>query len=366
MTTQRARVQIQVNKIAENYGHICDLVGEACKVIAVVKADAYGHGAVCVCNRLYEAGCRYFAVACIEEAVHLRENGVKGNILILGNTDPSYTKQLRDLDLIQTVDCASYAKALDANGGARVHIKVDTGMSRLGLYCHRAEDVSSAADAISLIASIPSLQIEGIFTHFADSDGEDEAFTRMQYRAFSSLLDELQSRGISVGLRHCCNSAGIVRFPDMHLDMVRAGLILYGLMPSEFIRDDAFCPAMKLIARVSAVNEIKAGDTVSYGCAFKAERDMRVAVLSIGYADGLSRALSGNLSVTIGGFDAPLIGRICMDLCMVDLGDIPCKPGDEAVVFGSASKIDEIAHKLGTINYEVICSLKKRVAIEYV
>lgn len=366
MTTQRVRVQIQANKIAGNYNHIRSLVGNSCHVLAVVKADAYGHGAVRVCNLLFEEGCRYFAVACLEEAVHLRENGVCGNILILGNTDPSYASQLRAMDLIQTVDSASYAKALAIEGGARIHIKVDTGMSRLGLYCHRREDAGSAADDISRIVSLPSLRMEGIFTHFADSDGENEAFTRIQFGAFAALLDELHARKIPVGLRHCCNSAGIVRFPDMHLDMVRAGLILYGLMPSEYICDDAFLPAMKLIARVSAVNEIKAGDTVSYGCTFQATCDMRVAVLSIGYADGLSRALSGNLSVTIGGRSVSLIGRICMDLCMVDLGDVPCKAGDEAVIFDSAQKIDEIAHKLGTINYEVICSLKKRVAIEYV
>ncbi len=366
MTTQRARVQIQANKIVGNYRHICDLVGNDCGVIAVVKADAYGHGAIRVCNLLFDAGCRYFAVACIEEAVHLRENGVLGNILILGNTDPSYASQLQELDLIQTVDSASYAEELAKFGGARIHIKVDTGMSRLGLYCHRSEDVPSAACEIARIVSMPTLHMEGIFTHFADSDGASEAFTRAQFGAFTALLDELQSRGISVGLRHCCNSAGIVRFPDMHLDMVRAGLILYGLMPSEYICDHAFAPAMKLIARVSAVKEIKKGDTVSYGCIFEAPCDMRVAVLSIGYADGLSRALSENLSVSIGGRDVPLIGRICMDLCMVALGDVPCKAGDEAVIFDSAHKIDEIACKLGTINYEVICSLKKRVAIEYV
>ncbi len=366
MTTQRARVQIQINKIIGNYKHICELVGKGRQVIAVVKADAYGHGAVTVCKALYEVGCRYFAVACIEEAVTLRENGVCGNILILGSTDPSYAPRLRALDLIQTVDCTEYAYALNENGGARIQIKVDTGMSRLGLYCHRSEDVARAADEIGQIVSLPLLRMDGIFTHFADSDGEDESFTHAQYGAFSALLKELQSRNISVGLRHCCNSAGIVRFSDMHLDAVRAGLILYGLMPSEYICDDAFCPAMKLIARVSAVNEIKAGDTVSYGCTFKAERDMRVAVLSIGYADGLSRALSGNLSVTIGDHAVPLIGRICMDLCMVDVSDVPCKAGDEAVIFDNAQKIDEIARKLGTINYEVICSLKKRVAIEYI
>lgn len=365
MTTQRVRVQIASQNILHNYRHICSLVPADCKVIAVVKADAYGHGAVQVCSMLSDAGCTYFAVACMEEAIHLRENGIKGNILILGNTDPSYAPQLRELDLIQTLDTLDYAHQLAQNGGARVHLKVDTGMSRLGFYCHGDSDVPAAAERIEKIAAMPSLRIEGIFTHFADSDGETEAYTLRQYEAFQALLRELKVRQIEVGLRHCCNSAGILRFPQMHLDMVRAGLILYGLMPSDAVNDPAFRPAMKLIARVSAVNTIRKGDAVSYGCTYIAPRDMRVATLSIGYADGLPRALSGNLTVTINGQSAPLIGRICMDLCMADVGDIPCRAGDEAVIFDSPEKIAEIASKLGTINYEVICLLKKRVALEY-
>jgi len=239
-------------------------------------------------------------------------------------------------------------------------------MSRLGLYCHREEDLEPTARAIEGIAALEGLTVEGIFTHFADSDGETEDFTRKQFGLFSSLLDRLNAMGVDVGIRHCCNSAGILRFPEMHLDMVRAGLVLYGLMPSPYVNDPALQPAMKLIARVSAVNTLKPGDAVSYGGVFKAEKEMRVAVLSIGYADGLSRALSGNLTVGINGREVPLIGRICMDLCMADLGDTPCKAGDEAVIFDTPEKIEEMAEKLGTINYEVICSLKKRVYIEYV
>ena len=362
MTTQRVRVQIDTRKIKENYHRLCSLVPRECKVLAVVKADGYGHGAVEVCRLLEGCGCTYFAVACIEEALHLRENGIKENILILGNTDPSYAKQLQEQELIQTVDTLEYAKALASCGKVRVHIKVDTGMSRLGFYCHRDTDIAAAAEAIGNVAALENLQVEGIFTHFADSDGEGEAFTKKQFGLFTALLDRLEAKQVDVGIRHCCNSAGILRFPEMHLDMVRAGLVLYGLMPSPYTKNEQLKPAMKLIARVSAVNNIRKGDTVSYGCAFTAETDMRVAVLSIGYADGLS----GNLTVEINGREAKLIGRICMDLCMADLGDIPCEAGDEAVIFDTPEKIDEIAEKLGTINYEVICSLKKRVAIEYV
>ena len=315
---------------------------------------------------LYQTGCRYFAVACIEEALHLRENGIGGDILILGNTDPSYVKQLQEYDLIQTVDSEEYALQLSAKGTVRVHVKVDTGMSRLGLYCHKETDIDATASTVAAIATLPGIAVEGIFTHFADSDGETEDFTRKQFGLFSRLLKTLEEMGVDAGIRHCCNSAGILRFPEMHLDMVRAGLVLYGLMPSAYVKDEALQPAMTLIARVSAVNTLLPGDAVSYGGVYRAEKPMRVAVLSIGYADGLSRVLSGNLTVNIGGKEAKLIGRICMDLCMADLGDIPCKPGDEAVIFDSPEKIEEMATKMGTINYEVICSLKKRVAIEYV
>ena len=370
MTTQRVRVRIDPEILLKNYRIIKSLVPSGCEVMAVVKADAYGHGAVRVCRLLSGAGCRYFAVACIEEAVLLRENGISDNLLILGNTDPSYADRLAELDLIQTVDSPEYASELSdalrpTGGTVRVHVKIDTGMSRLGIYCHGEKDVPRAADAVEAIAGTVGLSVCGIFTHFADSDGEKEDFTLSQFAAFRALLDETERRGIDVGLRHCCNSAAVLRFPDMHLDMVRAGLILYGLMPSPVCENVGLRPAMKLIARISAVRRIRAGDTVSYGCAFKAERDMDVAVLSIGYADGLPRMLSGNLSVRINGKDAPLIGRICMDLCMADVTGIPCVAGDEAVVFDSAEKIEEIAEKLGTINYEVLCLLKKRVALEY-
>lgn len=369
VTTQRVRVQVDPKILLHNYELIKRAVPDGCGVIAVVKADAYGHGAVGVCKLLHEAGCGYFAVACIEEAVWLRDNGVEGNILILGNTDPSYAEQLCDLDLIQTMDSAEYARALSARipsgKSVRVHVKIDTGMSRLGIYCHRPEDIPFAADTVASVVRTEGLSVCGIFTHFADSDGPSRNFTLQQFAAFKGLLDELESRKIDVGLRHCCNSAAILRFPEMHLDMVRAGLILYGLLPSSECENIGLRPAMKLIARVSAVRRIRAGDTVSYGCAYKAEKDMTIAVLSIGYADGLPRMLSGNLTVNVNGAEVPLIGRICMDLCMADVTGIPCEAGDEAVVFDSAEKIEEIAAKLGTINYEVICLLKKRVALEY-
>lgn len=365
MTMHRIRIQVDSEQLVANYRHICSLVGKTSKVLAVVKANAYGHGAVQVCKLLLENGCEYFAVACIEEALELREQGVGGKILILGNTDPAYAPQLRQWDLIQAVDSVAYAQALSANGGVSAHIKVDTGMSRLGLYCHTQEDAAAVCEQVETIHRLPNIHIDGIFTHFADSDGEDSAFTLQQFAVFEAVLGELERRHIPVGLRHCCNSAGILRFPQAHLDMVRAGLILYGLMPSPFVQDGQLQPAIRLIARISAVNHIRKGDRVSYGGTFVAPRDMRVAVLSIGYADGLPRSLSDNLTVFVNGHSVPLIGKICMDLCMADIGDVPCKAGDEAVIFSTAEEIESIAKKLGTINYEVLCLSKKRVAIEY-
>lgn len=367
--TQRVCVRIHPDRIRDNYRRVRALLQSGCQVLAIVKADAYGHGAAHIARVLREEGCQNFAVACLEEAVALRDSGIKENILILGPTDPSRVPELERYDLIQTVGSVEDARLLSEGGNSglhRVHIKVDTGMSRLGIYCHSPADAELAAEKVKNIQAMKNLSVEGIFTHFADSDGESDAFTKRQFLAFSALLSLLEKQGVNVGVRHCCNSAAIVRFPEMHLDMVRAGLILYGFSPSPYAEDKRFLPGIELIARVAAVNKIRKGDTVSYGCLFRAERDMRVGVLSIGYADGLPRSLSGKLTVTINGKECPLIGNICMDLCMVDLKDTECKPGDEAVIYDSAEKIEEIAKKLGTISYEVCCLLKSRVVPEYV
>lgn len=362
----RVTAQVNLDRIAQNYNYIRSLVGSA-RVMAVVKADAYGHGAGIVGNMLESIGCSDFAVACLSEAQELRASGVKGNILILGPTDAKMINEVIEGDFIQTVDSFEYAKALSKYGCVRVHIKVDTGMSRLGIYCHSEAFVSPCADEISSIASLENISIEGIFTHFADSDGDGEQFTRWQYKIFSALLSELEARNINVGIRHCCNSAATIRYPEMHLDMVRAGIILYGLMPSANIQDENIRPAMRLSARVCAVHTLKAGDCVSYGCGYRAKSDTRVAVIAIGYADGFSRVYSGKELIRINGKSFATVGKICMDMCMVDIGlDFECSVRDEAVIFETSEDIDKLASALGTINYEILCSLKHRVKLEYI
>lgn len=361
----RVTAQVDLDIIESNYNHIKSLVGGA-RVMAVVKADGYGHGADVTAKKLSSVGCTDFAVACLDEAQQLRNSGITENILILGPTDAKLINEAIEGDFIQTVDSYDYARALAKRGRVRVHVKVDTGMSRLGIYCHDEDCIASCADEIANIASLENISVEGIFTHFADSDGESEQFTRRQYEIFTALLSELEARKINVGIRHCCNSAATLRYPEMHFDMVRAGIILYGLMPSSNIRDEAIRPAMRLSARVCAVHTLKAGDCVSYGCGYRAERDTRVAVIAIGYADGFSRVYSGKELIRINGRSFATVGRICMDMCMVDIGlDFECSVRDEAVIFETSEDIDKLANALGTINYEILCSLKHRVKLEY-
>ncbi len=361
----RVTATVDLNAIRDNYNHIKQLAGDS-RVMAVVKADAYGHGSARIGTELQALGCRDFAVACLSEAEHLRKSGINGNILILGPTDDSLSEDIISGGFIQAVDNAETAERLASAGKLRVHIKVDTGMSRIGIYCHELSDIPAASAEISRIVKNPNISVEGIFTHFADSDGAARDFTEKQFSVFKALTDNLAESGIDCGTRHCCNSAAIIRFPEMRLDMVRAGIILYGLMPSGEIKDPLFRIAMKLSARVCAVHKLEKGDHVSYGCTYTAERDTRVAVISIGYADGFSRVYSGKKVVRINGCEFAAVGRICMDMCMVDIGpDFKCAPGDEAVIFETAGDIERLAEAMGTINYEILCSLKHRVLLQY-
>jgi len=361
----RATAQVNLDTIKRNYNYIKSLTKG--RVMAVVKADAYGHGAERVAKELSQLGCTDFAVACLSEAEHLRECGVKGNILILAPTDESMVSIITKGDFIQATDSFEYSKTLAEHGKIKVHIKVDTGMSRIGIYCHSLDDVSNAADEIEKISKLENISIDGIFTHFADSDSNDRSFTEKQFSVFKALLEELARRNINAGTKHCCNSAATLNYPEMHLDMVRAGIILYGLAPSEYCENENIIPAMKFSARVCAVHKLNKGDCVSYGCTYTAERDTKVAVISIGYADGFSRVYSGKELIKINGKKFATVGKICMDMCMVDLGaDFPCKVGDEAIIFENAEEIQLLADAMGTINYEILCSLKHRVLLEYI
>lgn len=366
MLKKRVEAVIDTAKIRSNFARIKEIAGGS-RVIAVVKADAYGHGASECAHIIEECGGDMFAVACVEEGVDLRESGVRGDILILGVTPAEQAPLLVKYDLIQAVGSAGYAGELAAwNMPLRIHIKIDTGMSRLGLYCHAERDITAARDNVAAIISHSELRCEGIFTHFACSDDTSSKMTERQYGVFTALCSACADSGLEVGMRHCCNSAALINYPYMKLDAVRAGIIMYGLTPDPGMKLSGFEPCMSLVARVAQINHISAGDTVSYGASFTAKRDMTTATVSIGYADGFSRLLSGRASTVINGKKAVTIGKICMDLCIVDVTDIDCRPGDEAIVIGDGQTADELAAMMGTINYELICSVRNRVPRRYI
>ncbi len=368
----RAWAEINLDNLAHNFSLI-KKAANGSKVMSVVKADAYGHGAVEIAEALSRAGTDWFAVSNVEEALQLREAGISEPILILGTTPPEYAKMLADNNISQTVFCADYAAELsryasEANVTVNIHIKLDTGMRRLGFNAADEAQVAAAADACRLAR----LKAEGIFTHFAsaDKDGdEDGSFTLGQFKLYEAAVDAIETAGINFELHHCSNSAATLTRPEMRLDIVRAGIILYGLAPSSEVEVDGFKPVMSLHAAVSMVKRVKAGDQISYGRTYTAERDITVATLPIGYADGYMRAFSGANAV-VGGKLAKNVGRICMDQMMLNVTGLDVKVGDTVTLFGTDGgctvSADELAARAGTINYEIVCLLSKRITRVYI
>ena len=363
----RTWTEICLENLEHNYRALRSGLQSGCKLMAVVKANAYGHGAVRVAQKLEELGVDMLAVAALDEALELRVCGIKTPILVLGVTPPEFADEVVNNDITQAVADYESAKAVSdaaiaAGVCAKIHLKVDTGMSRLGVPVN---DVKQAAEELVPICALPGLQAEGIFTHFARAD-EDEEFTMLQFTRFLDLVEELKTaHGIEFQIRHCAASAAMLNYPCTHLDMVRPGIVLYGHYPHPDcagLDGPGLLPMMTLKSRVVSVKELSAGSAVSYGGTYVLERDSRVAVLPIGYADGLSRSLSGKMEVLLNGHRVPQIGRICMDLCMVDVTDLPeVKPGDVATIFGEELPLEEQAESAGTIQYELLCAVSRRV-----
>jgi alanine racemase len=340
--------------------------------LGVVKANAYGHGAVPVAKKLEELGAEYLAVACLDEAVELRQAGIHTPILILAPTPVQFAEELLHYDLTQSVQDEETAQALSAaavrgDRPLKIHVMADTGMSRLGFLCdeaHRAQ----AAKQIDKVCALPALVPEGIFTHFANADG-DEDYTMLQLRRFLDVLDALERRDVRFQIRHCAASAAVLHYPCTYLDMVRPGVALYGHYPDpscEGLDGPGLLPVMALKSRVIAVRALPAGTCVSYGCTHTLARPSRLAVLSVGYADGLERLLSNRGEVLLRGQRAPIVGRVCMDLCMVDVTDLPdVQAGDVATVFGPELPLEEKADAVGTIQYELLCGVAPRVPRVY-
>ncbi len=367
----RSCVEIDLDALKHNFEEIKKATTDGVGILAVVKADAYGHGALEIAKTLIDSGAAGLCLATIDEAVELRKHGITVPMMTLGFTDSSRFEDAVKYDVEQSVYSYEITKALSDEAvkqgkTIKIHVKLDTGMGRIGFKTDGSE-----TEEIVKACSLPGIEPYGVFSHFAVADTNDDEYTREQYARFMKQIEELKGRGISFVKRHICNSAGILRFPEMHLDMVRAGIILYGLMPPgcpEPICDVALKPVMNWYAKVIHVKTVPVGTTVSYGRHFTAERPTEVTTVGIGYADGLSRRLSNGFELLIGGRKCPIIGNICMDMCMVDTTDLEERPkvGDRVTVFGSDRSADELAEALDTINYEITCDVGKRVRRLYV
>ena len=368
---KRTWAEINLANIRHNYLSIRSRLPDGCRFLGVVKADAYGHGAVQVSRLLQDAGADYLAVAGLDEAMELRQNGIFLPILILGHTPPEYTETLIRNDITQAVTCLAKAEEYSREASRlgrtlRIHIKVDTGMSRLGFLC-AGPHFDDGVENILYACSLPGLESEGIFTHFAVSDepGEDnEAYTRAQFGLFLRVIDAVKERGVRFAIRHCANSGAVLHYPEMALDMVRPGLLLYGYGDESGTLD--LKPCMRLMTRITTIKHYESGTSVSYGRRFVTDKLTRMAVLGIGYADGLPRACSNRCSFYIAGGYAPQRGSICMDMCMADVTDLPDAAVDgEVEIFGEHCDIRLLSEAAQTIPYELLCAVNKRVPRVY-
>ncbi|MBU3104439.1 alanine racemase [Clostridium gasigenes] len=363
--------EIDLDCIKHNMIEIRKQVGEKI-IIAIVKADAYGHGAIDVASVLLENGADKLGVAVITEALELRKSGIKAPILILGYTPLDFTKDLIDQNIEQTVYSLDYAIglseiALKEGKQIDIHIAIDTGMGRLGFLPNE-----ESLDDIEKINNLKNINIKGIFTHFSSADETDKEYTMMQLNKFKQFNKSLEERGIKIKEKHLSNSAAILDMEEAYFDAVRPGIIIYGYYPSnEVIKEKInLKPALTLKSNIVHVKVLPKGEYISYGREFKTERESIIATLPIGYADGYTRALYKKGKVIINGKSAPIVGRICMDQCMIDITDVgPVKVGDEVILIGEDQGIkfnaDDIAKLLNTINYEVLCLIGKRIPRVY-
>ena len=369
---KRTWADISLDALEHNYRLIRSHVGSHSKYMAVVKADAYGHGAVPISRAYEELGAEYLAVSNMEEAVQIRRGGVQTPILILGYTPAVYAQEMSELNITQEIHSLEYAGELNSalsgtNLTLNVHLKLDTGMSRIGF---RAYDDMEALHRALEASRLGHLHVEGVFMHFSVADStkpDDIAYTTSQHDRFCAALDFLRAGGVHPELCHCCNSGAILQYPEYAMDMVRPGIISYGIAPSSDTQGIlSLQPVMTLHTSVSQVRAYPEGIDIGYGRRYRTGQPSRVAVLSIGYADGLSRILSNRVSFLIDGQRAPQIGTICMDACMVDISHISdVKPGTEVTLIGQCGEqiqsVSEIADAVGTISYEILCGINKRV-----
>ena len=362
----RTWAEIDLDALEHNYHDLRAMLPQGCRFAGLVKADAYGHGAVPVARKLEQLGADVLAVACVAEGEELRRAGITLPILCLGQTPLELGEDLIRLDITQGLEDLETARELSRLAQClrktlKVHIKVDTGMGRLGFRWEDGDN-TAVADQMAALCALPGLEVEGMFTHFAAADG-DEAYTMAQFTRFLDAKKALEERGIHLKIYHCGASSAVLHYPCTYLDMVRPGIVLYGYYTDEESRGldgPGLVPVMRLKSRVAAVREMPAGAKVSYGCTATLERPSRLAVLPVGYGDGLPRVLSNQLKVRIQGKLCPIVGRICMDMCMADVTDLPqVKAGDVADIYGEGLT-DEAARLADTIPYELLCHVTSR------
>ncbi|WP_138203510.1 alanine racemase [Haloimpatiens lingqiaonensis] len=364
--------EINLDKLASNMKEI-RRVAKSKDIIAVVKADAYGHGALDVAPVFLENGANRLAVAVISEAVELRRGGIECPIMILGFTPPNLIDNLLRYDIEQTVYSYDFAEeisnmAVKNKKIAKIHIAVDTGMGRIGFLPN--ED---SVEQVYKISKLSNIVIEGIFSHFSAADEKDKEYTYNQLERFNWFYNKLKDRGVKINIRHVANSAAIIDLPETHFEGVRPGIIQYGYYPSEEVSKENINikPAMQLKTNVVHIKKIPAGEYIGYGRRFKTTRDSVIATLPVGYADGYTRLLFGKGKVIINNEFAPVVGRICMDQCMIDITDIKdVKVGTDVILIGETEEIkfnaEDAADMLGTISYEVVCMISKRVPRVYI
>lgn len=369
----RVCAEIDLDAIAYNMGQMKNRIGGDARLIAVVKTDGYGHGAVPIAEMLekfpYVWG---YAVACLEEALELRRHGIKKPVLVLGCIFPDEYEEMVRYEIRPAVYTEEMADAMSEEARrqqktAYFHIKVDTGMGRLGFpVC------SGSADIIERISRLPYVELEGMFTHFAKADEKDKTYTMLQHKRFTQMIEQVEQRKIPIRYFDCDNSAGIIDLPDLRHDLARAGISTYGMYPSDEVRKDAvdLKPALSLISHVTYVKEVEPGTPISYGGTFVAPKKMKVATIPVGYGDGYPRSLSNKGCVLIHGKRAKILGRVCMDQFMADVTEIPeTKFMDRVTLIGKDGNdqitVDELSGLSGRFNYEFVCCLGKRIPRVY-
>ncbi len=372
--------EVDLKAIAHNIRELRRITNPKARLMAVVKANAYGHGIIEVARQSLENGAKALGVAHIEEGIRLRKTGIDAPVLIFGYTSPVHAKKLIEFDLTQTVYSyeisGELSRAANAYGKKiKVHIKIDSGMGRLGLLLdrlrlskHNKEIKDNSLSEVKSISRLPMLELEGIYTHFATADKSDRSCAGKQFEIFMDFLNQLRIAGLEIPVTHAANSAAIINMPETHLDMVRAGISIYGLYTSEEVDRSIIKlkPAMELKTKIIHLKKVPAGFKVSYGTTYKTEKSTTIATVSIGYADGLNRLLSSNGHMLVCGQSAPIVGHICMDLTMLDVGEIQeVVMEEEVVVFGKQGNfsitVDKIASSINTINYEVVSTIMERV-----